>query len=148
MHALRTAAAFVPLALCIACTGMTPHPDGGDSIVVRSTSASPDEVTARIKTYATEKKWAFLGANKVKNGEITMVKVCIPAVGAALWQANMQLTALLPCGNVSIYAAGGKTEVAMLHPSYMHKLHPSAETEKAAQLAEPELMAMLEGVTK
>ena len=148
MHALRTAVAFVPLALCVACSAMGPHSEGRDAIVVRSTSASADEVATRIKTYATDKKWAFLGANKVKNGEITMVKVCIPAVGATLWQANMQLTALLPCGNVSIYGAGGKTEVAMLHPSYMHKLHPSPETEKAAQMAEPELMAMLEAVTK
>ena len=128
---------------------MVGHPaDGSSAIVVRSTQGSADEVVARIKTYATDKKWAFLGANKVKNGEITMVKVCIPAVGAALWQANMQLTALLPCGNVSIYGANGKTEVAMLHPSYMHKLHPSPETEKAAKLAEPELMGMLESVTR
>ena len=117
-------------------------------IVVRSTTASPDEVVNRLKTYSTDKKWAFLGANKVKNGEITMVKVCIPAVGAALWQVNMQLTALLPCGNVSIYSAGGKTEVAMLHPSYMHAIMHSAETEKAAGIAAPELTAMLEAVAR
>ena len=144
MCARIAAASLFLLAGC----AMAPHGSPESMIVTRSTDAAPDAVADRIKAYAAEKKWAFLGANKVKNGEITMVKVCIPAVGAALWSVDMKLTALLPCGNVSIYARNGKTEVAMLHPSYMHALMHSAETEKAAGLAAPELTAMLDSVTR
>jgi len=36
----------------------------------------------------------------------------------------------------------------MLHPSYMHKLHPGPETEKAVALATPELMGMLDAATR
>jgi len=80
MIATRIALALVPLVLTFGCA-MTEHAHHTDNvIVVRSTSAPPDEVVNRLKTYAGDKKWAFLGANKVKNGEITMVKVCIPAV--------------------------------------------------------------------
>ena len=141
--------AFALPLLAVAACAMAPHHAGTDSpIVTRATDAAPDAVVDRIKSYAADRKWAFLGANKVKNGEITMVKVCIPAVGAALWSVNMQLTALLPCGNLSIYGANGKTEIAMLHPSYMHRLHPTPETEKAADMATPELMAMLDAVAR
>jgi len=83
-------------------------PESEAVIVVRSTSASPDEVVNTEDLFGRQEV-GLPRRNKVKNGEITMVKVCIPAVGAALWQVNMQLTALLPCGNVSIYSAGGKT---------------------------------------
>ena len=141
-------ALLVPVFCASGCAVMDTGHSTESVIVVRSTSAPPDEVVNRLKTYAGDKKWAFLGANKVKNGEITMVKVCIPAVGAALWSVNMQLTALLPCGNLSIYGANGKTEIAMLHPSYMHRLHPTPETEKAADMATPELMAMLDAVAR
>ena len=141
-------ALVLPLLTLAACA-MAPHATPQESmIVVRTTDAQPDAVVDRLKAYATEKKWAFLGANKVKNGEITMVKVCIPAVGAALWSADLRLTALLPCGNLSIYARNGKTEVAMLNPSYMHVLEPRAETEKAVALATPELTAMLDAVAR
>ena len=147
MISKRTALAL-PLLTLAACA-MAPHAGPRESMILtRATDAQPDAVVDRIKSYAAERKWAFLGANKVKNGEITMVKVCIPAVGAALWSVDMKLTALLPCGNVSIYARGGKTEVAMLHPSYMHVVSPGAETEKAAGMAAPELTAMLDAVTR
>jgi hypothetical protein len=125
----------------------SPQPGPG-MIVVRTSNKAPDELVEAFKAHAMEKKWAFLGANKVKNGEITMLKVCIPQVGAALWQSNMQLTALLPCGNVSLYSRDGKTEVAMLHPAYMKVLFPSPETEKAVALAEPQLLGMLDAVTQ
>ena len=122
-------------------------PESEAVIVVRSTSASPDEVVNTEDLFGRQEV-GLPRRNKVKNGEITMVKVCIPAVGAALWSVNMQLTALLPCGNLSIYGANGKTEIAMLHPSYMHRLHPTPETEKAADMATPELMAMLDAVAR
>ena len=144
---LRTLA-VVTACLVAGCEAMPGPRTGAETIVVRTAAASPDQVTEKIKAYAADKKWAFLGANKVKNGEITMVKVCIPAVGAALWTVDMKLTALLPCGNLSLYTQNGRTQVAMLHPSYMSTLHPGAETEKAAAMATPLLMEMLESTTR
>ena len=134
------------------CSTMGPQAHGpspgADMIVVRATAKNPDQVVEALKSYSTSQKWAFLGANKVKNGEITMVKVCIPAVGSALWTANLQLTALLPCGNISLYSKGGRTEIAMLHPAYMQVLYPGKETEGAVALATPQLMAMLDEVAR
>ena len=139
----------LPVIALAGCVMGPHHAATHDSMfLVRSTEAQPDAVVDRINAYSADRKWAFLGANKVKNGEITMVKVCIPAVGAALWSVDLKLTAMLPCGNVSIYARGGKTEVAMLHPSYMSRVAPGAETDKAVAIAAPELTAMLDAVAR
>ena len=122
-------------------------PESEAVIVVRSTSASPDEVVNTEDLFGRQEV-GLPRRNKVKNGEITMVKVCIPAVGSALWTANLQLTALLPCGNLSLYSKGGRTEIAMLHPAYMQVVYPGKETEGAVAIATPQLMAMLDEVAR
>jgi hypothetical protein len=119
-----------------------------DNILTRTTAKSPDAVVAAIKAYADEKKWLYLGDNKVKQGEITLVKLCIPAVAAALWPVGPQVSALLPCGNVGVYRKGDVTEISMLHPRFMQVLHPHAATERASALAGPLLGDMLDTVTK
>ena len=121
-----------------------------DLIVVRETAKTPEQVVEAIKTYAEEKKWVYLGANKVKppQGEVTFVKVCIPAVGKLLWPLGLQMSALLPCGNFGVYQKQGKTEISMLDPRYMHVLDPRPEVEKASALATPLLTGMLDAVAK
>ena len=76
-----------------------------------------------------------------------MVKVCIPEVGKILWPVGLQLSALLPCGNLGIYQSKGKTEVSMLHPSYMEILYPHPEVTKASQMAAPLLIDLLAAVS-
>lgn len=117
-------------------------------ILVQQSTKTPDQVVDAIKSYAEQSKWAYLGANKVKNGELTLVKVCIPAVGAAVWAAGLEYSALLPCGNLAVYQKGGRTEVAMLDPRYMAVLVPRAETTRAGDMAHPLLTKMLETVAR
>jgi hypothetical protein len=119
-----------------------------DIFIVKSSSKAPDAVVAAIKSYAELKKWPHLGENKVKQGEVTLVKVCIPEVAGALWPVGLQVSALLPCGNVGVYSKGGITEVSLLHPRYMHVLYPHAATERAGAIALPLFSEMLDHVTR
>jgi len=123
---------------------------GDDMILVRSSANSPDEVIDAIKTYAEGKKWVYMGANKVKpvQGEVALVKVCIPEVAKLLWPLGLQVSAILPCGNFGVYKKEGKTEIAMLHPRYMQMLYPHPDVEKASAIAAPLFIDMLESVTK
>lgn len=131
---------------CVAAA-QTPAP-GADMILVRPTSKSTAAVVEAIKSYAEQKKWQYLGASKVKLGEVTLVKVCIPEVGKVLWPVGLQVSAMLPCGNIGVYEQHGKTEISMLHPAYMQLIYPRPEVEKAVQLATPLLTDMLEAVAR
>lgn len=116
--------------------------------MIRATDSSPAEVVDAIAAYSKAKNWVYMGANKAKNGEVTLVKVCIPQVGQALWPVGLHVSALLPCGNVGVYQRQGKTEVSLLHPRYMYVLHPHPEVQKAVDIAEPLLKQMLADVAK
>jgi hypothetical protein len=133
------------LATPLASVAQAPGPD---MILVRPTTKTPDQVVDAIKAYAEGKKWLYMGANKAKGGEVTMVKVCLPEVGKLLWPVGLHLTALLPCGNLGVYQNKGQTEISMLHPRYMQVLYPNAEVEKAVAVATPLLTGMLDAVAK
>ena len=121
-----------------------------DLILIRASAKTPAEVVEAIKSYSEAKKWAYMGANSVKpkQGEVTMVKVCIPQIGTIMWPLGLHLSALLPCGNIGVYLNQGKTEVSMLHPRYMQILNPHPEVERAVGVATPLLLEMLDAVTK
>jgi hypothetical protein len=117
-------------------------------ILVRHTSNTPDQAVEAIKAYAEANKWVYLGSNKVKQGEVTFVKVCIPAVGAIMWGIGLEMSALLPCGNVAVYRKGGLTEISMLDPRYMSVLVPHPEAARASAMAGPLLTQMLDSAAK
>jgi uncharacterized protein (DUF302 family) len=142
----RAAIASCAVALTFTAAGRAQSPN--DAFIVKSSSKASDAVVAAIKSYAELKKWPYLGENKVKQGEVTLVKVCIPEVAGALWPAGLQVSALLPCGNVGVYSKGGATEVSLLHPRYMHVLYPHAATERAGAIALPLFTEMLNDVTR
>ena len=123
---------------------------GAETILVRNSARSPAEVVEAIRAHVEAKKWVYMGASTVKpkQGDVTMVKVCIPQVGAALWPAGLHLSALLPCGNVGVYQNQGSTQVALLHPRYMQLLYPHPEVEKAVGIATPLLLEMLDTITR
>lgn len=77
-----------------------------------------------------------------------MVKVCIPDVGKILWPVGLQISALLPCGNLGVYQSKGKTEISMLHPAYMEILYPHPAVSKASQMATPLLLELLSAVAQ
>ena len=142
---LAALAAFCTLTA--AASAQTPAPGPG-LLMVRSTGLSPADVVEAVKEYSVSKNWLYLGASKAKQGEVTMVKFCIPQVGQVLWPLGLQLSALLPCGNVGVYQKQGKTEVSMLHPAYMHLLYPDPQVEKAVAIATPLLTEMLDTIVK
>ena len=148
------------LLLAVLATGCASHPrtvaapapgsaDGGAAgiFLQRSTDKSPEAVVEAIRAYAEARKWPYLGADKVKQGQVTLVKVCIPEVGQQLWQVGLHVSAMLPCGNLGVYRnEDGKTGISLLHPRYMQLLHPGPTVAKAAATAEPLLIGMLDAV--
>jgi len=127
-----------------------PVTPGTELILIRTSAKNPGEVVDAIKAHVEAKKWIYMGDNSVKpkQGEVTMVKVCIRQVGGILWPVGLHLSALLPCGNVGVYRKEGKTEVSMLHPRYLQILYPHPEIERAVEVATPLLMEMLDAITK
>jgi hypothetical protein len=134
--------------ILLALTALAQAENPNDIFIVRTTSKTPDAIVAAIKSHSEEKRWEYLGESKVKKGEVTLVKICIPAVGQLIWPVGLQLSAMLPCGNVGIYQKGTATEISVLHPRYMHALYPHPSTERASAVAQPLLIEMLDAVTK
>ena len=147
-HALVLSVALVAGCAC-APPASTPLPGASESIfLLRSTDKSPDAVVAAIQAYAEARKWPYLGADQVKQGQVTLVKVCIPEVGQQLWPVGLHLSAMLPCGNLGVYRKDGSTEISLLHPRYMQVLYPDPAVEKASATAAPLLIEMLDAVAR
>ncbi len=121
---------------------------GPGMFLVKPTAKTPDQVVDAVKEYSKEKKWLFIEPTTVKNGEVKMVKVCIPKIGKILWPLGLQVSAMLPCGNLGIFRKDGHTQVSMLHPAYMQILYPRPEVEKAVAAATPLLLEMLDAIVK
>ena len=141
------AASCILVAFSLTAEAQAPLP-GPDIILIRATTKTADQVVDAVKAYAETNKWMYMGANKAKQGEVTMVKVCIPQVGQLLWPVGLHLSALLPCGNIGVYQNKGQTEISMLHPRYMQVLYPHPEVEKAVNVATPLLVEMLTTIAK
>lgn len=129
----------------LSSSAQTPAPGPG-MIVVQATAKTTDEVVAAVEAYADDKGWAYLGADKV--GPVTLMKICIPEIGQQLWPLGLQISALLPCGNLSVYRKEGRTEIALLHPAYMQALYPHPSVQKAVSAATPLLTDMLKAIAK
>ena len=142
----RAAIASCVIALMLPAEG--PAQGASDIFIVKSASKPPEAVVAAIKSYAEAKKWLYLGDNTVKQGEVRLVKICIPEVAQALWPAGLPVSAMLPCGNIGVYGKAGATEVSLLHPRYMHVLYPHPATERAGAIAQPLFAEMLDEVTR
>lgn len=140
---------LLPLLLLGVLPNIARGADPKAMFVIRQTDKSPEALVAAIEKYADKQDWVFLGADKIKFDEVTLVKVCIPEIGGLIWPQGMHLSALLPCGNLGIYRAkNGKTEVSMLRGAYMHALVPTPAMKKASDATEPLFNAMLEAVLK
>lgn len=122
--------------------------DSKSIFILRTTAKSPDAVVEAVRAYSERQQWRYIGDSKVKQGEVTLVKICIPEVGRAVWPAGLELSALLPCGNLGVYRSGPETEISVLHPRYMAVLHPDPATESAGEIALPLLLEMLDAVTR
>lgn len=119
-----------------------------DLFVVKTSAKSPDAVFTAIRAYVADKKWLYLGDNKVKNDEVTLVKLCVPAASPDIWAAGLHVAALAPCGHIGIYREAGRTTVSMLHPKFMHVLNPHPRLKKAGDELAPLFSAMLDDVIR
>lgn len=117
-----------------------------DIFMIKTTTKSPEAIVAAIKDYAQTMKWQYLSDNKVKKGEVTLVKICIPEVGRIIWPVGLQLSAMLPCGNIGIYETDSGTEISVLHPRYLNILYPDPEVARAGEVGAPLLTEMLDSV--
>ncbi len=115
---------------------------------VRTTQKSPVVVVAAIKAYALQRKWFYLGEIKVKNGAVSLVKICLPAAGKYIWAVGMEYSAMLPCGNLSIYTQAGTTQISLLDPGFMNILHPDPNLKRLGDETRPLFNALLDAVTK
>lgn len=142
-------------ALCgtiLAMTALAAQPalaqDAKDMMIIRSTDKSPDAVADAVKAYSEKMKWQYIDPSKVKQGQVTLIKTCIPAVGGKLWPIGLHIAAILPCGNLAAYVKDGKTEVSMLKASYMSRAYPHPMVDEAVKVAEPLLAAMMDEILK
>lgn len=146
---------LAPLALAVlgmlaACStpmsSQTPTPNA--NFMLRTSTKSPDAVVFDIKSYVLERKWLYLAEFKLKNGEVTVVKLCVPSASKDIWAAGLHVSALLPCGHIGVYREGGATRLAMLDPRFMNRLNPDPNLEKAGNELLPQLTALLDTVAK
>lgn len=134
------------IASLVALAGVNHAAATDDIFIVTTTQRTPAAVVDAVRSYFEANDWRYIGDSTVEQGEVTLVKICIPEVGRAIWPAGLRLSALLPCGNLGIYEASGVTEVSLLHPRHMALLYPDPATEQAGAIALPLLTGMLEAV--
>lgn len=116
--------------------------------ITRSSAKTPADVHQAIRQYVAQKEWLYIGDNKLKNGEVTQVRICDRKAAANIWKAGMHVAAMLPCGQLSIYQEGGTTKVTMLHPRYLTMLDPHAEVQHLVDAVSGPLVLMLDEVTR
>ncbi len=150
LTSISAALVFVAVGALAACsTGMpvkTATPNA--NFMLRTTAKSPDVVVFDIKSYVLDRKWLYLAEFKLKNAEVTVVKLCVPSASKDIWAAGLHVSALLPCGHIGVYQEGGVTRLSMLDPRFMNRLNPDPNLEKAGNDLYPLLSSMLDAVSK
>lgn len=124
------------------------HATPNDVFIIKTSAKPPEAVLGSIKTYVADNKWLYLGDNKVKNGEVILVKLCVPSASKDIWAAGLHVSALVPCGHLGIYQEAGQTKVSMLHPKFMNSLNPHPSLKKVGDELAPLLTAMLDDVIR
>ena len=146
MNRTKIFSAALVLASLFSMPAIAGEPNG--MFIMRTTTKSPDAVQAAIKAYVLEKKWLYVNDNKLKVGEVTQVRMCVPDIGKDTWKAGMHISALVPCGQIGIYEQDGVTKISMLHPGFMNALYPDPILKKAGEDLLPLLTTMLDEVVK
>ena len=84
LNSLMRSAAVMLAVCCLGAALLLPWLAGrataqnaSEVFIVKSTSKDPDAVVSAIKSYSEQKKWQYLGDTKIKQGQITLVKICI-----------------------------------------------------------------------
>lgn len=128
--------------------GCATAPSRDELFVTRSTTKSTTELHEAIREYVKQKGWLYINDNKIKGGEITQVRICDAKAAANIWSAGMQVSAMLPCGHMSLYRESGTTKVTLLHPRFLALLDPHPAVRKLADDVTGPYLTMLDDVTK
>ncbi len=135
-HNIISTIASIALLILFTSTAWAGQPED-DIFIVKTTSLSMDEVVTAVKAFSKKKKWVFLAADKVKKGEVILVKFCVKAAGKLAFKAGYKVSALFPCGSMGVYKNNGKTEISLLNPKYMNILYPNPNLKAAGDLVAP-----------
>ncbi|MCX8114139.1 MAG: DUF302 domain-containing protein [Burkholderiaceae bacterium] len=139
---------FVPLAVaCAVLAGAAAAQTPSANFIVKATAKTPEAVVSDLKSRVLQNNWLYLAEFKVKNNEVTVVKMCVPAAGKDIWSAGLHVSALLPCGHFGVYREDGTTKVSLLDPRFMNLLNPHPGLKKAGEDLHPLLTKLLDEVT-
>ncbi len=141
---LLTAACLAGLSAC----STTPTFNRDELFITKTSSKSPAQVHQAIRDYVVKQEWLYVGDNKLKGGEVTQVRICVPKLAGDVWNAGMHVTAMMPCGHMGIYQEGGVTKVSMLHPRFLTVLDPHPAVKKLADDVTGPYLTMLDAITK
>ena len=123
------------------------EPPEREHFIVHSTEQSREALLEAIRDYTeASSDWFYLTDIPLRRGAFTLVKICyIPAAGD-IFAAGRHVSALLPCGHLSLYEEDGRMHLSMLHPRFMTTLSPGPEMERAVEKATPAFEALLDTV--
>ena len=141
-------AAILASAAMLGLAGCAATPPQQEVYVTRSSAKSAAELHQSIRHYVSQKGWLYINDNKIKGGEITQVRICDPKAAANIWSAGLKVSAMMPCGHLSIYQEGGATKVTMLHPRFMTLLDPHPAVRQLADAVTDPYLRMLDEVTR
>lgn len=144
----RRASALAAAAVALGLAGCATTATRDDLFVTRTSVKTPAEVHQAIRQYVSQKQWLYINDNKIKGGEITQVRICDPKAAANIWKAGLQVSAMMPCGHMSIYQDGGATKVTLLHPRFMTMLDPHPAVKELADAVTDPYLRMLDDVTR
>jgi len=135
-------------ALCALALLAPPAAYADESLfIIRDAAGTPREVADRIQTFAeANDRWLLAAAFDLYEGAVISVKMCYIPIGPMIAGAGLHVIAMMPCGNLAVYAEDGRTRVSMLHLSYMALIEPHMNLEAAAAIGQPAFEAMLEAI--
>ncbi|NRB38810.1 MAG: DoxX family membrane protein [Pseudomonadales bacterium] len=107
------------------------------------TEQSIDALLVDLLQAASQHGWKVHGPEKVANGSITLVKLCLPEVGKAILQQSRHYSAMLPCISLSLYKEQDSSKLTLLDPAYMQHITSSAAIGAAADKSREALFKLL-----
>ena len=147
MRTLRFGMPLIVAGMLAVAGCATPGPPQ-EIYVTRTTAKSPADLHQAIRQYVGQKGWLYINDNKLKGGEITQVRICDPKAASNIWSAGLKVSAMMPCGHMSIYQEGGATKVTMLHPRFLTMLDPHPAVRELADAVTAPYLAMMDDVTR
>ncbi len=119
----------------------------------RQTDNSFEDVCKKIEIEAKQNKLGVLAVIDLKEKlnskgvefepQCRIIEVCNPVQAKLVLQANMKISAVLPC-RISVYQDSGKVTVATLKPSAVLSLFGNPEIQPIAQQIEDAIIRIID----